>query len=329
MTRRKNLEVWIIMGILTILLSLLGCGTKPGVTGSNGLGKRAKDNESGVVGFYYHYDGTIGGDSFTYQVQKKDDKIMLTYESMEHSDWGEMTKELDEAFLSRLTELYKNCRVAAWEGYRKTNTMVSDGDGFSLSLYFADGKSMSASGMNAHPEGYRDFRDAMNEIFDPVIKELLQEKRQEIIDAGLEGSLTSILAVFMQKGASGSDSYNFLLMDGDIRTNNYDITVHSASGEFFPSGDYRVCRKADDEYLKLEAVQALVEKYDLVRWYDWREASETPNDSEWFQISFGFSGGQTLNAMGTAHPEHYDEFRQDFLSLMAESYQEISALPEE
>ena len=46
-------------------------------------------------------------------------------------------------------------------------------------------------------------------------------------------------------------------------------------------------------------------------------------------ISFGFSGGQTLNAMGTAHPEHYEEFRQAFLSLMAESYQEISALPEE
>ena len=149
-----------------------------------------------------------------------------------------------------------------------------------------------------------------------------------MIDAGIEGSLTSVMATFKQQGASGSDSYNIVLFPVKIKADNFDVTIHSESGEFLPQGYYRLAVKTEDQELRLDDIQALIEKYELIKWYDWHEASEEPNDSEWFQLSLGFSGGQTLRAMGTAHPEHYEEFRHDFLQLISECYKKVASLSE-
>ena len=57
-----------------------------------------------------------------------------------------------------------------WDGFHRTNSDVLDGDSFSLTLRFADGTEIAASGSNAYPEGYQAGYTAIRDCFDPIIK---------------------------------------------------------------------------------------------------------------------------------------------------------------
>ncbi|MBR5931970.1 MAG: hypothetical protein IKZ95_08115 [Lachnospiraceae bacterium] len=308
--------------VVTIVLALCligiltGCRSGLGIKGTNGIGKKAVDNESGVNTFFYSYNASIGADSYSYSVVEKDGKHFLEYESMVYQDYGTMTMELDEAFLDQLTKLYKDCRLAEWDGYDKYATNVLDGDGFSLSLSFRDGESMSAHGSNCAPEGYGTFKEQMEALFTPLAETLLEEARQQQIAEGFPGKLDFIMAYFKQKGDSGSDSYDIFITQPGVRDNNFDVKITSKSGEFIEPGEYQYYTAMDVSQIDFAGVQELIEKYDLIQWYNYDEAAEDYNNSEWFQISFGFDDGKTLNACGTEHPEHYEEFRKEFLELI-------------
>ena len=63
--------------------------------GDKGIGKRAKDNKSGLCGFHYSFDGTIGRNNYSYDVKKTDGATVFEYKSLEHEDLGEMKKTVD------------------------------------------------------------------------------------------------------------------------------------------------------------------------------------------------------------------------------------------
>lgn len=330
--RRRWREVLILVGVMALVGSFFGCRgvIGPGEKGEDGLGAKAKTNTSGTVAFSFSYDGTIGGDNYRYGVEKEaDGRIIFTYESMEYPDYGEMKREVEQAVLDRLDAIYRENDVCRWEGYSKYNPNVSDGDGFSLRFAFADGNSMYAHGSNCYPDGYQAFFSAMRSVCDPIASELLEDKRQEMIERGFDGTVDSLMAFFRQNGASGADSYEFILSKEGVRNANYDVRIHSESGEFLPVGDYRVYRAVPDEYIDFDGVQALVDKYSLIEWYNYDKAAEDYNNSEWFQIEFGFTGGSRLSAMGTEPPAHYAEFRHDFLQLMTQGLLKVMELPEE
>ena len=315
--KKRMLMIVVTLGLIGILT---GCRSQSdrllGIKGTNGLGKKAVDNESGVNTFFYSYNGSIGGDSYSYSVVEKDGKHYLEYESMLYGDYDTLTMELDEAFLDQLTALYKEHRLAEWDGYNKYATHVMDGDGFSLNISFGDGASMSAHGSNCYPERYGEFCQQMEALFAPLRDELLEEARQQKIEEGFPGNLDFILAVFKQKGASGSDSYDILISEPGVREKNFDVEILSESGEFLEPGSYRFYTAMDAALIDFAGVQELINKYDLIQWYNYDEAAEDYNNSEWFQISFGFDDGKTLNACGTKHPENYDAFRKEFLELV-------------
>ena len=136
---------------------------------------------------------------------------------------------------------------------------------------------------------------------------------------------------FIGGGTDGDDEYHVLIMQQGVRDRNVDVRVVTSGNEFFPEG-VTVWRDVSDEVIDFPAVQAMVEQYNLITWYDWDMVSDDP-DAEWFQLSLDFSGegegeGMTLNAMGSAHPEHYDEFRAAFLTWLAKTVAAAEALPE-
>ncbi len=319
--------------VITILLAMgiigafAGCKSNPdpenGISGSDGAGMNAADNQSGVDTFYYAYHGSIGGDSYSYSVNAEDGKHFFVYESMLYPDYGELTREVDGAFLDQLTQLYKDCHLAAWDGFNKTDEYVLDGSGFSLSIAFKDGQSLCASGSNCTPDGYNDFRKKMDELFSPLKKEMLEEKRQEKIAEGISGKLSFMMVNFIQKGSSGSDKYDIFITRPGVREKNFDVQITSVSGELLPEGTYQYYEAVEEDQIDFAGVQALIEKYDLITWYNYDETDEDYANKEWFQISFGFDDGKALNAMGTKHPEHYEEFRKEFLELIIQMCAQI------
>ena len=288
-----------------------------GLVGDDGEGEGAVDNTSGLKRFYYSYNGTIGGNNYYYNVTEEDDgKVVFECDFMEFYDYGTMTKEVDRKVLEDLYQLYLDHRVQCWNGYSKYAEGVDDGDGFSLEMDFEDGQDLYVYGSNCAPEGFYEFKKDMEAILSPIADELKEEKRQEIMNTEIEGDLSSFLVTFTGRGDSGSDKYEFFVLRNGHREKNFDVQIQSDSGEFFEEGKYSWYCALPDEAIDFDGVKALIEKYDLIKWYNWDKSAEDYNNSEWFQVSFGFDN-ITINAMGTAHPENYDEFRKEFLELMA------------
>lgn len=291
--------------------------------GDKGIGKRAKDNKSGLCGFHYSFDGTIGRNNYSYDVEKKDGKTCFEYKSFEHEDLGEMKKAVDDGLCDTLNEIYLKYRVAEWDGFSRYNTEICDGAGFSLSLCFNDGKSVHASGSNAYPDRYKDFLHDVKTLLDPLRDELLAEARAKKIESGINGKLQSVLFCIHQYGSFGSDEYHFMIMKEKIRKDNFEVKVKAKSCEFFPEKEVNVYSSATDDKIPFDKMQDIIEKYDLVKWYDYEEHSEDNSNREWFQISFGFDDGFRLNAMGSKPPENYYEFRNEFIKLIAETAKNV------
>ena len=298
---------------------IIGRGERPedGVTGTDGEGDKAERNTSGIAAFSYRYNGSIGGNSFRYEL--KDGRLSMDF--MEHRDYGELSEDIPEGFAEKLEALCDSCRIRRWNGFDKVDRRVLDGSGFSLSIKYADGKTLSAHGSNSFPNGYRDFRTSLEELFAPEREKLFEQARQRLIEKGVGGDPEFIMACFKQNGSSGSDDYHVMFSKSSIRSSNFELRVKSSSGEFFPEGEISYYTTLPDKSLRLEDFGEIVRKYELIKWLDFEKTAHDPDNSEWFQISLSFADGR-INAMGTAHPENYDAFRKDFLSLAAKITEE-------
>ncbi|MBP5780657.1 MAG: hypothetical protein J6X34_05420 [Clostridia bacterium] len=289
-----------------------------GEEGTDGAGSRATENASGIVRFSYSYNGSIGGNSYTYKIDARTRPVRMKLEHMLYPEYGEPEGEVGDDFLKLLEGLCRRCGIASWNGFNKYNKYVCDGSGFSLSIQYADGKVLTAHGSNSFPKGYREFKNALDALFDPEVEKIHGRERQKIIDRGLEGALDSMLVTFIQKGRSGSDRYEALITKKGVRSNNFDVKIKSVSGEFLPAGEYRIYKEVEDEDIDFPAFEEIVRRHGLIRWFNYDKAAEDYNNSEWFQLSLGFEK-EYLNAHGTEHPEGYDGFRKEFLELLVKT----------
>ena len=293
-----------------LLMSLLSLFSLTSCANDNGT-----KNDSPIAHFSYHFDGTIGRNSHTYTVDIVDQTATLKIEDMRHHDYGEMVDTASAEFVQAIENLCVKHNVRRWNGFDGYDRNVCDGKGFSLSIRYADGKSISAHGMNDFPRGYRDFYTDLHTLFEPYYNRMCEAALQLKKEQGVKGHLTFMMLNFIQKGASGSDKYEAMISRTGIRKPNVELRVHSVSGEFFPEGDHTYYTDLPDEDINWKGFEALVKKYDLVQWMDFHQAAEDYNNAEWFQISLDYEEGH-ISAMGTAHPAHYEAFRRDCLKLL-------------
>lgn len=291
-----------------------------GIKGHDGIGDNGRPNSSSLVAFSYSYIGSVRGGSYTYAIEDN----TFTYELMGHDEYEGLTVSVDEELLGRLKDLYIEAESYKWDGYSKYATNVLDGDGFSISFRFEDGQSCSANGSNCKPKNYALFCGGMQGLLKPLADDIAEQGKQKKIAEGFPGKVDNILMNFTQQGTSGDDEYSFHIYPTDFAdVNNLDIRIHSVSEEFFPAGDYRYFGHIDNRYIDFSKLDELIEQYKLVYWIDYDVAAEDYNNAEWFQISIGFDDDKYLSAMGTEKPEHYDAFRQEFLSYMVQFIEDI------
>lgn len=294
------------------LLSAMILGQK----GKRGIGKMARNNNSGIMAFRYNFIGSIGANSYSYIIEKKGEKYIFTYDAMQHREFENMTLECDAGIIEQIESLYKKLRIAEWNGFDKYNTRVLDGDGFSVSILFNDGKELYAHGSNVYPAGYSDFKNQLDDIIDPLTERILTQKRRELISKGINGNLNHIMVNIIQHGSSGKDSYSFFLIEEKYRENNCEIKLDSLSGKYFPIGKNSYYFHLPLSEADLPAVRKILDENNILEWYDFDEAADDYNNSEWFQICFGFDDKLSISACGTKHPDHYDSFKDSFLKWM-------------
>ena len=160
---------------ISIIMSILGILTFTSCAQSGRGFKNAH-----IKRFYFHYDGTIGGDTHNYNLVVEDRKAIFKLEDFEvipsdDPEWSthrEMVDTLDMTMVRELEQLCTKHEVYKFNGFDKDNPFVTDGEGFSLRIVYDNGKEIEARGMNRFPNGYREFEKDLEELFRPYCEQL-------------------------------------------------------------------------------------------------------------------------------------------------------------
>ena len=75
---------------------------------------------------------------------------------------------VDEDFARALESVLREHEVGRWNGFHKSNSRVSDGRSFSLSVQMQDGTTIEAGGYMKFPKNYAPAADAVAALFEAL-----------------------------------------------------------------------------------------------------------------------------------------------------------------
>lgn len=108
----------------------------------------------------YHYEA-----SFIYNIDKVDGKYEATIKkegvTLEEAKKVMITKK----DLKKIEEVLKKYEVNKWNGFKKSDKFVLDGDSFSLYVVFENDTEIDASGYMMYPKNYSNVRGELDKIF--------------------------------------------------------------------------------------------------------------------------------------------------------------------
>ena len=67
--------------------------------------------------------------------------------------------------IKKIEDLLNDNNVSNWNGFKKSDKYVLDGDSFSFSLHMSNGKSIEASGYMKWPKNYNEVKSRLDSIF--------------------------------------------------------------------------------------------------------------------------------------------------------------------
>ncbi len=132
------------------------------------IGKSVKIGE--IESFHYSYSVGYAMDAnYIYDIKKEDDKIIGVIKPNGVPEEKATTVELTEDDLRELESILKELKIGKWDGFKKSDKNVLDGDSFSVSIWFTDKTSIHASGYMSWPPNYKEFRDKRGIFFEDII----------------------------------------------------------------------------------------------------------------------------------------------------------------
>ena len=100
---------------------------------------------------------------------EEDGRLVASNKPYGIADEAATIKDVDDSFREKLEAILKQFEVGKWEGFQKSDKRVLDGDSFDLAVWFDDKTSIHASGYMKWPKNYREFRDAIDALFEKEI----------------------------------------------------------------------------------------------------------------------------------------------------------------
>lgn len=155
-------------GIIMSIFLLSGCFHK----------KIEKVNIENTKSFSFGYSvGNYMNGNVIYEIEKKDGKIIASYKANEVPDEDKLEKEISEETLKELEEILKKHKVYEWNGFKKSDPNVLDGNSFHLYYWTENKENIDASGYMMYPNGYGEFKAEIHEFFTTLFKEEIEKQK--------------------------------------------------------------------------------------------------------------------------------------------------------
>lgn len=117
--------------------------------------------------FYLAYNkGYAMNSNVMYRINKD---LVATIKLYGESD--EITINVDKSVLKEIEEVLRKYDIQKWNGFKRRNSMVKDGNSFSLSIEMENGKEIEASGYASKPNNFNIFVEEIDKIFIRIYNE--------------------------------------------------------------------------------------------------------------------------------------------------------------
>lgn len=142
--------------LMALILALTGAQTAPVRT------------DAALTAFSFNHGGMSMDQIFSYAVYERDGRMLADFDL--YCRYEIEGVELDAADVEALRALIDENDLWSWNGFRRSNPDVLDGDSFGLSVTFADGTELNAWGSNAYPKGYSAGAQAICAYFETLME---------------------------------------------------------------------------------------------------------------------------------------------------------------
>ena len=120
--------------------------------------------------FYYSTGNYIYG-NISYAIELKDGKYILKIKPDGKSEEEATIIKIDDQVIEGLINILNKYNVKSWNGFKKSDPNVLDGNSFSMSITEKDDSNISASGYMMWPNNYHEVKDELNTLFNNIYKE--------------------------------------------------------------------------------------------------------------------------------------------------------------
>jgi len=177
--------------------------------------------------FSFTHSGMSTEQCFLYSAEKTDEGIRLYTEEL-FSGGLIIDTIVDEPILEQLSGIADKYHLNRWDGFDKNNKHVMDGTCFSLSVTFADGKTISAHGNNSFPDGYDDAKQEICALFEDLIDKYSNKETETWYNTILDSNYELIMG--------GADNYEYREGTsgiGEVITNSEESETDAIGYTFF------------------------------------------------------------------------------------------------
>jgi len=120
----------------------------------------------------FHYSYSVGyamNCNYEYDIKWNEDKLIARIKPNGVADENATIIDIKEDDLRDLEEILKELRIGKWDGFKKSDKNVLDGNSFSLNIDFTDGTEIDASGYMKWPNNYKEFKDKVAIYFEDLL----------------------------------------------------------------------------------------------------------------------------------------------------------------
>lgn len=277
------------------------------------------DTDYQLSRFYFQYRNSFRGGTYSYNIRKENSIYLFEYDCVDVK-YGKLIMEISNEKAEEVISLLKQLKVGKWNGFNGSNPDMLDGYSFTMSADFEDGAHLYCCGENNFPDGFFELRDQLRKIFSPVIKEMLEVKKNEFIAEGVNYDIENLMCNLVKSNSGIKDVYYLRVSRGE--TSDYiSIRLEVNSDEYIGHGEYYLDRNIDKGIISFEKLNELLKQCNVLYWNDCNGNDETSED--WYQLSFSFSDSKQISCIGSEKLENYDHFRDEIITYAISLYNQI------
>lgn len=151
----------------------------------------------------------------------------------------------DEDLMKGFQALVQKHHLTDWDGYTHSDRNILDASGFGLSVNYADGASISASGYAGAPDGYRAFRDDFFKFRDAMV-----EKYSKNVPAVIKSNQIRSFSLVDRSVVDSRSVYAFAYVLNSY-SNKVQLTKWEGEGNSNDRHYYEISTAARDQIINL------------------------------------------------------------------------------